>query len=131
MSHHYRFLIRGFVVFVALVVGPTVMAGMPQFPTKPLPRRTSPAQCNIQPATSTSSEPKSNPYSDLSDPHRAVVAMILCASGSKRTNPRACSDHHATKNLRCLAAFIPGRLHFLQVFPTDSSASRLDVILRC
>ena len=132
MNHVHRSVIRAFAVLSVTVVAQTVMAGMPQFPVKPLPRHVQPAHCSIQPASSTTSEPKSDPYSDFSDHHQRVAAMTLSGSGSKRTNQRACSHRDTGTNVIYPVVLTAVNTHLLQFLsPADPSGSQLGVVRRC
>jgi hypothetical protein len=108
------------------------MAGMPQFPVKPLLRHANLAHCSIQPASCTTAEPKSDPYSDFSDHHQRVVAMTLSGSGSKRAIQPVCSQRDIEATLVRPTVFTADGIHFLQLFlPADPSGFQLGVVRRC
>jgi len=132
VSYAHSSVMRVFVVFSLMFVAQTVLAGMPQFPVKPLPRQASPARFSIQPASSTTSEPKSDPYRDFNDGHGEVFAMTLSGPGSKRISHRTGSHPDSETDLICAVVLAGAGSYPLQMFfPSDPPGSRLGVLLRC
>jgi len=128
----YKMVVRVFAMLSVMFIAQTVMAGMPRFPVKPLPRYVDPVRCSIQRPSSTTSEPKSEPYSDFSDHQSRVIAMTLCGSGSKRTNQRACSHSDAETSPIDAAVFTANGIRLSQSsFLADPSGTESGVVLRC